>query len=146
VARHGLSGYGSATQGKEFLTQEEIMKLSEVLAAALALTPNERLRLVDAIALVDDWHVDIVDKPEAEEKVSQDLLRGVVGVWEQPKSRNRKAYTTEELIKLHELASRMDTDLFFCEKQQREAITEAAKRFGRTYKAIAEKIRTIRAE
>ena len=122
------------------------LKLLDVLAAALALTPDERLRLVDAIALVDDWHVDIVDKPKTEDKVSQDLLRGIVGVWAQPKSRNRKSYTGEELVALHELASRMDTDLSFGEKQQREAITEAAKRFGRTYKAIAEKIRTIRAE
>ena len=126
-------------------TQEEIMKLSDVLSAAMALTPDERLRLVDAIALVDDWQIDIVDKPQAEEKVSQDLLRGVVGVWPQPKSRNRKEYTGEELVALHEIASRMDTDLSFGEKQQREAIAEAAKRLGRTYKAIAEKIRTIRA-
>jgi hypothetical protein len=122
------------------------IQLSDVLAAAMALTPYERARLVDAIILVDDWQVDIADKPQAEAKVSQDLLRGVVGVWAQPESRNRKAYTTEELIKLHELAGRMDTDLSFGEKQQREAIAEAAKRLGRTYKAIAEKIRTIRAE
>ena len=122
------------------------MELSDVLAAAMALTADERLRLVDAIAIIDDWQVDIADKPQAEAKVSQDLLRGVVGVWTQPKSRNRKAYTGEELVALHEIASRMDTDLSFGDKQQREAITEAAKRLGRTYKAIAEKIRTIRAE
>ena len=40
------------------------VKLSDVLAAAMALTPEDRLRLVDAIAVVDDWRIDIVDKPE----------------------------------------------------------------------------------
>ena len=109
------------------------MKLPDVLSAAMALTLDERLRLVDAIAIVDDWQIDIVDKPQADTEL-------------RPKSRNRKSYTGEELVALHEIASRMDTDLSFGEKQQREAITEAAKRFGRTYKAIAEKIRTIRAE
>jgi hypothetical protein len=41
------------------------MKLSDVLAAAMALTPEDRLKLVDAIAIVDEWHLDIVDKLEA---------------------------------------------------------------------------------
>ena len=122
------------------------MKLSDVLAAAMALTPEERLRLVDAIALVDDWRVDIVDGSnrktnwEAVDKLVRPIAKGL-----EP-ANNRRAYTTEELVALHELASRMDTDLSFGDKQQREAIAEAAKRFGRTYKAIAEKIRTIRAE
>ena len=40
------------------------MKLSDVLCAAMVLSPEDRLRLVDAIAVVDDWHVDIVDKPK----------------------------------------------------------------------------------
>ena len=31
----------------------------------MALTPEDRLRLVDAIAIVDEWHLDIVDKLEA---------------------------------------------------------------------------------
>ena len=30
----------------------------------MALTPEDRLRLVDAIAVVDDWRIDIVDKPK----------------------------------------------------------------------------------
>jgi hypothetical protein len=41
------------------------MKLSDVLAAAMALTPEDRLKLVDAIAIIDDWRIDIVDKLEA---------------------------------------------------------------------------------
>lgn len=41
------------------------MKLSDVLCAAMVLSPEDRLRLVDAIAIVDDWRIDIVDKPEA---------------------------------------------------------------------------------
>ena len=40
------------------------MKLSDVLCAAMALTPEDRLKLVDAIAIVDDWRIDIVDKPK----------------------------------------------------------------------------------
>ena len=119
------------------------MKLSDVLAAAMALTPDERLRLVDAIALVDDWQIDIVDKPKTmAEAIAEDRL---IATGSEPAS-NRKAYTGEELVALHELALRMDSDLSFGEKQQREAIAETAKRLGRTYKAIAEKIRTIRAE
>jgi hypothetical protein len=31
----------------------------------MALTPEDRLKLVDAIAIVDEWRIDIVDKPEA---------------------------------------------------------------------------------
>ena len=41
------------------------VKLSDVLCAAMVLTPEDRLKLVDAIAIVDDWRIDIVDKPEA---------------------------------------------------------------------------------
>ena len=41
------------------------MKLSDVLCAAMALSPEDRLKLVDAIAIVDEWHLDIVDKSEA---------------------------------------------------------------------------------
>jgi hypothetical protein len=41
------------------------VKLSDVLAAAMALTPEDRLKLVDAIAIVDEWHLDIVDKLES---------------------------------------------------------------------------------
>ena len=122
------------------------MKLPDVLSAAMALTADERLRLVDAIALVDDWQIDIVDglsrktNWDAVDKLVRPIAKGL-----EPHN-NRKAYTGEELVALHEIASRMDTDLSFGDKQQREAIAEAAKRFGRTYKAIAEKIRTIRAE
>lgn len=119
------------------------MKLPDVLSAAMALTADERLRLVDAIAIIDDWHVDIVDKPKTmAEAIAEDRL---IATGSEP-ANNRKAYTGEELVALHEIASRMDTDLSFGDKQQREAIAEAAKRLGRTYKAIAEKIRTIRAE
>ena len=31
----------------------------------MALTPEDRLKLVDAIAIIDDWRIDIVDKLEA---------------------------------------------------------------------------------
>ena len=31
----------------------------------MALSPEDRLKLVDAIAVVDDWRIDIVDGPEA---------------------------------------------------------------------------------
>ena len=122
------------------------MQLSDVLAAALALTPDERLRLVDAIAIIDDWQIDIVDgsNSKANWEAVDKLVRPIANKLEP--HNNRKAYTGEELVALHELASRMDTDLSFGDKQQREAIAEAAKRLGRTYKAIAEKIRTIRAE
>ena len=41
------------------------IQLSDVLCAAMALTPEDRLKLVDAIAIVDEWHLDIVDKLEA---------------------------------------------------------------------------------
>ena len=41
------------------------IQLSDVLCAAMALTPEDRLKLVDAIAIVDEWRIDIVDKPEA---------------------------------------------------------------------------------
>ena len=116
------------------------MKLSDVLAAAMALTPEDRLKLVDAIAIIDDWRIDIVDKLEAvAEKMTEAKPKGL-----EP-ANNRKEYTGREVTELYEIASRMDTDSSFGEKQQREAITEAAKRLGRTYKAIAEKIRTIRA-
>jgi hypothetical protein len=116
------------------------MKLSDVLAAAMALTPEDRLKLVDAIAIVDEWHLDIVDKLEAvAEKMTEAKPKAI-----EP-ANNRKEYTGREVTELYEIASRMDTDSSFGEKQQREAITEAAKRLGRTYKAIAEKIRTIRA-
>ena len=119
------------------------MKLSDVLAGAMALSAKDRLKLVDAIAIIDDWHVDIVDKPKTMAEAIAKANLNAKGI---KPANNRKSYTGEELVALHELASRMDTDLSFGEKQQREAITEAAKRFGRTYKAIAEKIRTIRAE
>ena len=39
-------------------------KLSDVLCAAMALTPEDRLKLVDAIAIIDDWQIDIVDNPK----------------------------------------------------------------------------------
>ena len=116
------------------------MKLSDVLCAAMALTPEDRLKLVDAIAVVDDWHVDIVDKPKTfAEAIAEAKPKGL-----EP-ANNRKEYTGKEVTELYEIASRMNTDSSFGEKQQREAITEAAKRLGRSYKAIAEKIRTIRA-
>jgi hypothetical protein len=117
------------------------MKLSDVLAAAMALTPEDRLKLVDAIAVVDDWRIDIVDKP----KTMAEAIAAVKPKATEP-ANNRKAYTGKEVTELYEIASRMDTDSSFGEKQQRKAITEAAKRLGRTEKAIAEKIRTIRAE
>ena len=117
------------------------MKLSDVLSAAMALTADERLRLVDAIAIIDDWQIDIVDKPQAEEKVSQDLLRGVVGVWPQPKSRNRQAYSVDDLALLQEIAAIEPGSM-----EERPQMRRAAKKLGRTYKAIAEKIRTIRAK
>ena len=40
------------------------IQLSDVLCAAMALTPEDRLKLVDAIAIVDEWRIDIVDKPK----------------------------------------------------------------------------------
>ena len=116
------------------------MKLSDVLCAAMALTPEDRLKLVDAIAIVDEWHLDIVDKLEA---VADAIAEA------KPKelnpANNRKEYTGKEVTELYEIASRMNTDSSFGSEQQRQAIKQAAKQLGRTEKAIAEKIRTIRA-
>lgn len=122
------------------------MKLSDVLCAAMVLTPEDRLKLVDAIAIIDDWRIDIVDKPNSEtdwdaiDKLVRPIAQGL-----EP-ANNRKPYTLEDLLPLHEITSRMDTDSSFGSEQQRQAIKQAAKQLGRTEKAIAEKIRTIRAE
>ena len=121
------------------------MKLSDVLSAAMALTPEDRLKLVDAIAIVDDWRIDIVDKSEvsdnwdAIDKLVRPIKKGL-----EP-ANNRKPYTLEDLLPLHEITSRMDTDSSFGHEQQRQAIKQAAKQLGRTEKAIAKKIRTMRA-
>ncbi len=116
------------------------MKLSDVLCAVMVLSPDDRLRLVDAIAIVDDWRIDIVDKSEAMAEARAEA---------NPKSlepaNSRKAYTFEDLLPLHEITNRMNTDSSFGNEQQRQAIKQAAKQLGRTEKAIAEKIRTIMA-
>ena len=117
------------------------MKLSDVLAATFALSRQERHVLFQTIAVAENWGIAVegewINAKKAEAAQEPTALEP---------ANNRKAYTTEELVALHEIASRMDAYLPFGKKQRREAITEAAKRFGRTYKAIAEKIRTIRAE
>jgi len=109
-----------------FLPQPK-MTFDQILSAVYAMPRAERDRLYHAIVFIDGWckadECDSVPKRHAN---------------------NRKAYTGEELVALHEIASRIDTDCSFGEKQQREAIQQAAKRLGRTEKAIAEKIRTIR--
>ena len=121
------------------------MKLSDVLAAAMALTADERLRLVDAIALVDDWHVDIVNKPQAETKVSQDLLRGVVGVWPQPKKKNHgKPYSAEELNTLQQIIIRADTDMSYTKKDRLKDMRKASREFGRDFEAIRNKMQRLR--
>jgi hypothetical protein len=117
------------------------MKLSDVLAAAMALTPEDRLKLVDAIAVVDDWRIDIVDKPETvADAIAEAKLKSL-----EP-TNNRKAYSVDDLSPLYDISFRMDTDSSFGSEQQRQAIKQAAKQLGRTEKAIAEKIRTISAE
>ncbi len=116
------------------------IQLSDVLCAAMALSPEDRLRLVDAIAVVDDWRIDIVDKPEA---VAEAIAEAKPKATEP--ANNRKAYSVEDLLPLHEITNRMGTDSSFGYEQQRQAIKQAAKQLGRTEKAIAEKIRTIRA-
>ena len=112
------------------------MKLSDVLSAAMALTADERLRLVDAIAIIDDWQVDISDKPQAEAKVSQDLLRGVVGVWTQPKSRKGGKYYKGESLEILRRAYFRYSNQLATEKEKRQIINETAAQLGRTYSGI----------
>jgi hypothetical protein len=99
------------------------MKLSDVLSAALTLTPNERLRLVDAIALVDDWQIDIVDKPQAE-------------VEPQPKSRRGGKYYKGESLEILRRAFFRYSNQLATEKEKRQIINETAKQLGRTYSGI----------
>lgn len=121
------------------------IKLSDVLAAAMALTPEDRLKLVDAIAIIDDWQIDIVDKPEAVAEASQDLLRGVVGVWPQPKKKNHgKPYTTEELSTLQQIIIRADTDMSYTKKERLKDMRRASREFGRDFEAIRNKIQKLR--
>lgn len=111
------------------------MTLDNVISAAFTLSRQDRQKLFETIAVADGlaitvesgWVGDITAKSNAERLAN-----------------NRKAYTGEDLVALHEISSRMDTDCSFGEKQQREAIQLLAKRLGRTEKAIAEKIRTMR--
>jgi len=106
------------------------MKLSDVLCAAMALTPEDRLKLVDAIAVVDDWHVDIVDKPEA---VTEPKAAA------KNKNHNER-YTSEELAELQEIASRTYFDSSFGSKDRTKAIQRVAKKYGRTADAIRTKV------
>lgn len=117
------------------------MQLPDVLCAAMALTADERLRLVDAIALVDDWQVDIVDRLTSEGNLeSIDKLVRPIATGTEP-ANNRKAYSVDDLALLKEIAAIKPGSM-----EERPQMRRAAKKLGRTYKAIAEKIRTIRAE
>ena len=109
------------------------IQLSDVLAAAMALTPEDRLRLVDAIAVADDWRIDIVDKP-------QTMAEAIAEA--KPKSlepaNNRKGgkyYKGESLEILRQGYFRYSNQLA-TPKEKQAIISETARQLGRTYSGI----------
>ena len=91
------------------------------------------MRLVDAIAVVDDWRIDIVDKPEAVAEAKAAVK----------KKMHNERYTAEELAELQEIASRTYFDSSFSSADRKKAIQFVAKKYGRTEDAIRTKVNEL---
>lgn len=104
----------------------------------MALTPDERLRLVDAIALVDDWHVDIVDKPKTTGQAIAKARPIAKGLDPANKWKGFKHYKGESLEILRRAYFRYSNQLATGE-ERRQIVAETAEQLGRSYSGIYNK-------
>ena len=114
------------------------MKLPDVLAAAMALSAEDRLKLVDAIAIIDDWHVEIVDKPKTMAEAIAEARPIATGIGPANKWKGFKHYKGESLEILRRAYSRYSNQLATGEERRR-IVAETAEQLGRSYSGIYNK-------